>query len=199
MQCQTLKQFWRFVPAMAILFSCGATPCQSQDAGEPAGLQLVQSSDSLRVSVLGVTKGVAFLKSPEPVADGGRAEGSHPVEWMQVKVLVEMLGEVNSIGVYKSELVTPDGQPFATPKLVDGAGTVMASSTIESDLTGDLRLPTMLYPSRVPQLKDATRGKVFVFGVSGELHTGKAIRLELSFSGKKGEASGEFVFDLPVP
>lgn len=198
MQCQTHKQFWRLVPAMAILFSYGATPCQSRDAGDPAGLQLVQSSDNLRVSVLGVTKGVAFLKSPEPVVDGGRAEGSHPVEWMQVKVLVEMLGEVNSIGVYKWELVTPDGQPFATPKLVEGAGTVRASSTIESDPTGDLRLPAMIYPSRVPQLKD-TRGKVFVFGVSGELHTGKTIRLELSFSGKKSEARGEFVFDLPMP
>jgi hypothetical protein len=184
---------------MVILFSYGATLCHSQDAGEPAGLQLVQSSDNLRVSVLGVTKGVAFLKSPEPVVDGGRAEGSHPVEWMQVKVLVETLGEVDSMGVIKWELVTPEGRPFATPKPVEGAGTVRANSTIESDPTGDLRLPAMLYPSRVPQLKDATRVKVFIFGVSGELHTGKTIRLELSFSGNKSEARGKFVFDLPMP
>ncbi|MEX2113170.1 MAG: hypothetical protein WD845_08295 [Pirellulales bacterium] len=192
------KHFLGFAIATVIFCSFGATLCLSQTPGDSAGAQLTQSSEHLRATVLGVTKGVAFLEGPEPVGDGGRLEGSHPVEWLQVKVLVEMLDVADSIGAIKWELLTPEGQPFAMSKPVSGTGTGRASSIVESDLT-DPRLSALLQPSRVPPLEDATRGKVLLLGVSGKLHTGKTMQLKLSFSAQQGEPWEEFLFELPVP
>lgn len=167
-----------------------ANPCQAQTVEEVSRAQLIQTNKNRRITVLGVTRGVAFLKTTDPVVDGDREVGVNPVEWMQIKLFVEMLVDVKSIGNYRWELLTPEGKSLAT--------NAHGGSTIECDLNAP-RLPALLYPVRAPQPNVESGGKVLIFGESGDLYTGRTVHLKMSFWAKGSSKREEFRFIVPMP
>src|SRR6185295_18282669 len=118
--------------------------------------------------------GVAFLTTNDPVVDGDRAPGTKPVEWMQVKLLVELLNGVTSIGTYSWELSAADGTTLAK-----SGRELPGSSTAQWDLA-DQRLRSYLYPTKVPELREKAWGQVLILGVSGDIRQTNEVKLKIT-------------------
>ncbi len=161
---------------------------------------MVQTSESHRLSILKASRGVAFLATGEAVSVGGRDAGLHPVEWIEIYVLVETPVDAKPFVSYRWNLTTPDGEEFVTALAThsDGKnGKSRASNTIECDL-GDPQLRALLDPVRVPKRNGEWQGHVLVLRMSGHVNPGKIVHLNVSFR-KGDDMKDDFLFPILLP
>jgi hypothetical protein len=164
-----------------------------------------QTKADIRVSLLGITKGVAFLKSQAPAADGDREYGNNAVPWLRVSVLVEMLGDNPApLGPYSYELQTSEGEELVDkirhritvkgePILISGRSRGVAESDVDH-----AQLSRQLFPTAVPEVENPKQSKVFQITVSGRFRKTPTTTLLLNFR-KEGDEQ-KFVFNnIPLP
>jgi len=184
------------------LFACNQlldlNACLAGPADVGHSLQSRQSTEHGRVTVLGITRGTAFLASPAPVGDATREMGSHPVEWIRVVVFAEKLSATKGTDDYQMQLLTPEEKPFVEPvERVDKKLAERASSIMQSELS-DPRLPAILYPVELPKSNSEFGSHVFVLTISGQFPESKTGMLVMSFTTDNGKRE-TFEFDVTVP
>ena len=80
---------------------------EEERKSEIATFESVQQNKDYRVSLLGVTKGIAFVDSQELIGDGGRPPGKNAVPWMRVATVIEELTDNDETWGFIAE--TADG------------------------------------------------------------------------------------------
>ena len=88
MRCASLLAIVSVAVGAAAVFSSAEEETQKS---EIATFESVQQDKDYRVTLLGVTKGIAFLESQELINDGGRPPGKNAVPWMRVVTVIENL------------------------------------------------------------------------------------------------------------
>lgn len=198
--------------ALLAVVAVAATPDEppkAPDAGDAAAANFVstyeakQANPKLRVTLLGVTKGFAFLDSQKLVNEGGRQHGNNVMPWLRVAVLVEQLGDkADSLGVIGFEIRTADGQELVerlkvqrpgNPNAIDSRSQGTAIRRLDYQL-----LESELFPTAKPQVEKPVQSHVLVLTVSGRIRETQHAELRL----KLGNATepDEFVFkEVPLP
>ena len=165
---------------------------------EIATFESVQQDKDYRVTLLGVTKGIAFLESQELINDGGRPPGKNAVPWMRVVTVVEKLTDKDEVWGFSAE--TADGKELVGEVRFQSNGRVFTSSTsgiAEMDYNyPPLRVAT--FPVGMPEVLSAKKSKVYSFTLSGKFQHSETAVLRFSF----GDANNrrELVFKgVPLP
>ncbi|HEV7279075.1 MAG TPA: hypothetical protein VGN57_02580 [Pirellulaceae bacterium] len=174
------------------------TPASSEPAD--GGYRAARENGDFRVTLLGVTKGISFLKTPEPVGDGGRANGNHPVRWMRVAALVEALGEKNPGPTLQAE--TADGAELVDQipvELNDRVVTMRAMGIAEMDLNLNYGpFAATIFPVALPNMEANQDAKVFVYTLSGDMRPSDTATLRFQFG--MTDDQQEVVFEgVPLP
>jgi hypothetical protein len=164
-----------------------------------------QTKGKLRVSLLGVTKGVAFLDSQEPAIDGGRKHGENAITWLRAAVLVERLGdEPQAIASVGFEFRGPDGEGLVEeikyklavdtkPVVVDGHGSGVAFVDLRSG-----RLSHDFFPVAPPHVEKPDQAIVVLATQSGRILATRTATLLVRIG--NDDARQEFLFEnLPMP
>lgn len=165
---------------------------------EIATYESVQQNTDYRVSLLGLTKGIAFLDSQELIADAGRSHGNNAVPWMKVAVAIENLTNKDGHLGFKAE--TADGAELVGKIRVETNGRVTGSRS-RGTAEMDLDFPPLLaatFPTAPPKDAESKKSKVYVFTLSGKFQQSDTVTLRFTF----GEANmrRELVFkDVPLP
>jgi len=166
-------------------------------SSEIGTFESVRKNEDYRVTLLGVTKGVAFLESQELVNDGGRLPGRNVVPWMRVTTVIEKLTNKNEPLGFKAE--TADGTEFVGKINIENNGRVLGSSVFglaEMDLNYP-PLRAAIFPAEVPK-GSSPKTKVFLFTLSGKLQESDTVSFRFLF-GDEGDRR-ELVFDnVPMP
>ena len=162
--------------------------------------EVKQASQKLRVMLLGITKGVAFLESQELVSGDGRKHGNNVIPWLRVAVLVELLGDnPEPLGANGFEIRTPDGQELVEALQVQLPGiattiTSQATGVAQIDLSDSTHLALRLFPTASPEVEKPDRSQVLLLTVSGHVRDSHRAELLLKFGKEK------FVFkNIPLP
>ena len=176
----------RMIASLAgtILLCVFAVSIQGDEPRKPAigKLESTQQNDDYRVTLLGVTKGVAFLDSQELVKGGGRSHGKNVVPWMRVTTVIEKLTNKNEPQGFKAE--TDDGTEF------------VASGSAEMDLHYT-PLRDAIFPVKTPN-GTSPRTKVYLYTLSGKIPQADTVTFRFSF-GAEGDRR-ELVFkNVPMP
>jgi len=157
----------------------------------------VQQNRDYRVSLLGVTKGVAFLDSQELVSDDGRAPGNNAVPWMRVATVIEKLTDKEEPWGFKAEAA--DGKQLLAK--IDTAKNGKTSTTRSRSLAEmDLGFPSLhhvIFPTETPKgLR--SKSKVYLFTLSGRIRNSETATLRFWFGNEADRR--ELVFQsVPLP
>ena len=156
-----------------------------------------RQNEHYRVTLLGVTKGVAFLDSQKLVNDGGRPHGKNVVPWMRVTTVIEKLTNKNEPWGFKAE--TADGTEFVGNINIEKNGQVFGTRT--SGLAEmDLIFPPLraaIFPAETPK-GSSPKTKVYLFTLSGKIQESDTVTFRFSF-GDEGDRR-ELVFkNVPMP
>ena len=165
---------------------------------EIARFESVQENKDYRVSILGVTKGIAFVDSQELIGDGGRAPGKNAVPWMRVVTVIEKLSDWGEPWSYSVE--TPGGNELVGKILIERNSHVFGSrSSGIAEMDCDFPpLGAATFPVGLPEGLNAKKSKVYIFTLSGKFQPSETVVLRFSF----GDANNrrELVFkDVPLP
>jgi hypothetical protein len=165
---------------------------------EIATFESVQQNKDYRVSLLGITKGIAFVDSQELIDGGGRPPGKHAVPWMRVDTVIEKLTDKTEPLSFAAE--TSEGDELVGKLRIERNGQIVTGrmrsvTEIDSDAPS-LRLA--IFPVGLPAARDATKSKVYSFTLSGKFPRCDTMVLRFSFG---GETNGqELVFnEVPMP
>lgn len=165
---------------------------------EIATFESVQQNKDYRVSLLGVTKGIAFVNSQELISDGGRPPGKNAVPWMRVVTVVGRLTDKNEPVVFTAE--TADGKELVGKVRIESNGRVFGSRTrgiAEMDCIFP-RLRAATFPVGMPKGLNPKTSKVHAFTLSGKFQPSETVVLRCSF-GDAGDRR-ELVFKgVPLP
>lgn len=210
------RNVWRYlsiplVLVILVLLDSGSnanpgTPARAdtpQPAAKPTGAvgtyDATQESRTSRVTLLGITKGVAFLASQDLVDDGGREHGNNTVPWLRINVLVERLAD-KTVEPISWELETADGQNLVEKTTIQSHGfsiSSQASGTAQMDMPCQ-QLTSTLFPTAPPTVANPNRSSVFALTVSG--HFRKTDKAVLILGIGEGIQREEVVFkDVPIP
>ncbi len=164
-----------------------------------------QTNGRLRVSVLGITKGVAFLDSQKPVIDGGRKRGDNAIPWIRAALLVERLGDDPAqLEAVNIEFRTSKNQPLVEDfkyamsvdekrVVVNGTGSGIAFFDADYWL-----LASNLFPSAPPVVEQPDRSTILVATESGQIRDTTKATLIVNFGHEPNQQT--FVFkNCPMP
>jgi hypothetical protein len=198
--------------AVLAVVSFGATPDdrtqppeyeRASAANSVSTFEATHATQKLRVTLLGVTKGCAFLKSQELVVDGARKHGNNVISWLRVAVLVEQLGDkADSLGAIDVEIRTADQQQVVENLKVQQPGNpdAIGSRTqgIAIRMLDYQQLASETFPTAPPQVEKPAQSRVLLMTWSGSVRETHQAELRLKF-GSTTEPE-EFVFkDVPLP
>ena len=192
----------RLVPLIGVAVVVGAAAVSSNAEeelrkSEIATLETVQQDKDYRVTLLGVTKGIAFLDSQELINDGGRAPGKNAVPWMRVVTTIEKLTDKEEPWGFSAE--TADGK-----ELVGKIGYQWRNGRVFQGNTSGIAemdsnyppLRHVTFPVALPEGSNAS-SKVFAITLSGKIPSGTSV-LRFFFGEEKDRR--ELVFhDVPLP
>ena len=193
----------RHVTLAIVTVVVGAAAVFSNAEEEPrnseiASFESVQQDEDYRVTLLGVTKGIAFLESQELIGDGGRPPGKYAVPWMRVVTVIEKLTDKDEPWGFSAE--TADGKELVGKLRIESNGRVFTSrSRGSAEMDCDfppLRVAT--FPAGLPKGLSAKKSKVHSFTLSGKFQQSNTVVLRFSF----GDANNrrELVFKgVPLP
>lgn len=180
---------------------CAITDLSQADEprrSEIGTFESVQQNNDYRVSLLGVTKGIAFLDSQELVGDGGRTHGRNVVPWMRVATVIEKLTNKNEPLGFKAEAA--DGTELVGKIKIETNGRVTDSRS-RGDAEMDFGFPPLsaaIFPTRTPKESSPKNSKVHLFTLSGKFQKSDTVTLRFSFGGAHNRR--ELVFkDVPMP
>ncbi len=160
-----------------------------------------QASSKVRVTLLGITKGVAFLESQELAADGGRKHGDNVIPWLRVAVLAEGISDhPRRLGPIGIKIQTADGQEIVeslkVQRLVNGElapidGRASGVAQVALDFSPAAQ---MLFPTAPPRVEKPEQSVLLFFTMSGRVREARKAELILRFGNE------EIVFKgVPVP
>jgi len=184
------------VVGAASIFSNAEEDARKSDI---ATFESVQQNKDYRVTLLSVTKGIAFIDSQEPVADDGRPPGKNAVPWMRVVAVVETLTDKEEPWGFSAE--TPHGKELVGQVRWKTNGRVFESRTNGAIAEMDSSYPPLrfaTFPVGMPEVVAAKKSKVYSFTLSGKLQRSETAVLRFSF----GDANKrrELVFKgVPLP
>ncbi|MFI4849787.1 MAG: hypothetical protein ACIAZJ_11860 [Gimesia chilikensis] len=165
---------------------------------EIATFESVQQNRDYRVSLLGITQGIAFVDSQAPIDDGGRAPGNNVVPWMRVVTVIETLTDKDETWGFSAE--TADGKPLVGKVRIEANGRVIGSRSngiIEMDCNFP-QLPAATFPVGLPLDLNEQQSKVYSFTLSGKFQPAETAVLRFTFGDAKHRR--ELVFDdVPLP
>jgi hypothetical protein len=158
----------------------------------------VQQNKDYRVSLLGVTKGIAFVDSQELISDGGRLPGKNAVPWMRVIAVIEKLTEKDERWSFSAE--TADGQELVGKVRIESNGRVFGSRTRGiAEMDCDFpRLRAATFPVGLPEGLHAQTSKVHACTLSGKFRPSETVVLRFSFGDAKDRRELVFI-DVPLP
>lgn len=185
----------RFVAIGALVALCISCSCDRSYAQHVKGSAnpYSQTSGDKRVTVLGISRGIAFLKDASPLLNAEKESGPYPVAWVQTAVFVENLKDSQPIRFFKIELKAADGSEYVVPS------NAKLASKVTQSMTTDPRLPALLFPVKVPSVADPSRCTFFILWKAGTLYQGDKARLEIAFSDDGKSYKQKFDFILPRP
>tara|TARA_R110002073_G_C9260912_1_gene563399 strand:- start:130 stop:720 length:591 start_codon:yes stop_codon:yes gene_type:complete len=166
---------------------------------EIATFESVQQDKDYRVSLLGVTKGIAFVDSQELIGDGGRPPGKNAVPWMRVVAVIEKLTDKDETWGFSAE--TADGNELVGKVRIEWNGRVVGSRINGGIAEFDCAYPGLretTFPVGLPKGLSDKKSKVHVFTLSGKFQPSETVVLRFFF----GDANDrrELVFnDVPLP
>lgn len=193
----------RLVALIGIAVAIGAAAVYSNadeeaQKSEIATFESVQQNKDYRVSLLGVTKGIAFVDSQEPIGDGGRPPGKNVVPWMRVVTVVERLTDKNEPMSFRAE--TADGKELVGKVRIESNGRVFTSRA-RGHATMDCEFPRLraaTFPVGLPEGLNAKTSKVYAFTLSGTFQPSETVVLRCSFG--NAENRRDVVFNhVPLP
>ena len=165
---------------------------------EIATFESVQQNKDYRVSLLGVTKGIAFVDSQELIGDGGRPPGKNAVPWMRVVTIIEKLTDKNESMGFTAE--TADGKELVGKVRIESNGRVFTSRA-RGNAEMDCDFPPLraaTFPVGLPKGLNAKTSKVHAFTLSGKFQPSETVVLRFSFGDAKDRR--ELVFNnVPLP
>ena len=170
---------------------------EGQQRTEIRAFQSVQHNDDYRISLLGVTRGIAFLDSQELVREGGRAFGQNAVPWMRVATVIEKLTAKDEPWSFKAE--TADGTELPGKLRIETNGHIQPSRVrglAEMDLQ-DPPLRAAIFPTETPK-GSSPNTKVYLFTLSGEIPKSESVTFRFSF-GEEGERRELLFQNVPLP
>ena len=157
----------------------------------------VRQNEDYRVTLLVVTKGVAFLDSQKLVGDGARPHGKNVVPWMRVTTVIEKLTNKNEAPGFKAE--TADGTEFVGKMNIETNGHVVGSRS-RGLAEMDLHYPPLrnaIFPAETPK-GSSPKTKVYLFTLSGKIPDSDTVSLRFSFGDEDDRR--ELVFkNVPMP
>lgn len=165
---------------------------------EIARFESVQENKDYRVSILGVTKGIAFVDSQELIGDGGRAPGKNAVPWMRVVTVIERLSDRDEPWSYSVE--TAGGNELVGKVIIESNGRVFGSRS-RGLAEMNFNYPPLrdaTFPVGMPEVLNVKKSKVYAWTLSGKFRPSETVVLRYSF----GDANDrrELVFkDVPLP
>lgn len=158
----------------------------------------VQQNRDYRVSLLGITKGIAFVDSQAPIDDGGRPPGNNAVPWMRVVAVIEKRTDKDETWGFNAE--TADGKELVGKVRIESNGRVIgsrATGIAEMDCDSP-RLRAATFPVGLPQDLNEQQSKVYSFTLSGKFQPAETVVLRFTFGDSKNRR--ELVFDdVPLP
>lgn len=190
----TLMSVAVVVGAVAVLSSAEEETRKS----EIATFESVQQDKDYRVSLLGITKGIAFLDSQELINDGGRSPGKNAVPWMRVVTVIERLTDKDETWGFSAE--TADGKELVGKVRIEWNGRVIGSrisglAEMDCDLP---RLREATFPVGMPKGLNVKTSKVHAFTLSGKFPPSETVVLRFFFGDKNNRR--ELVFKgVPLP
>lgn len=176
-----------------------SSPVAKTRVSEITTFDSVQQNNDYRVSLLGITKGIAFVDSQEPIGDGSRAPGKNAVPWMRVVAVIEKLTGKDETSKFRAE--TADGQELVGKLQVESNGRVVGSRVNGGIAEFDCDHPALreaAFPVGLPEdLKD-DKCQVYAFTLSGKFQASETAVLRFAFGDKDDRR--ELVFkDVPLP
>ncbi|QDT28329.1 hypothetical protein Enr10x_36710 [Gimesia panareensis] len=157
-----------------------------------------QQNRDYRVSLLGITKGIAFVDSQALIDDGGRAPGNNAVPWMRVVAVIEKLTDKDESWGFNAETV--EGKALVGKVRIESNGRVVGSHSsgiAEMDCNSP-RLRAATFPVGLPQDLNEQQSKVYSFTLSGKFQPAETVVLRFTFGDSKNRR--ELVFhDVPLP
>ncbi|QGQ26261.1 hypothetical protein F1728_27865 [Gimesia benthica] len=158
----------------------------------------VQQNKDYRVSLLGITKGIAFVDSQALIDEGGRPPGNNAVPWMRVVAVIEKRTDKDETWGFSAE--TTDGKPLVGKVRIEANGRVIGSRSngiTEMDCNSP-QLPAATFPVGLPQDLNEQQSKVYSFTLSGKFQPAETVVLRFTFGDAKKRR--ELVFDdVPLP
>ena len=185
--------------AVVIAVCAVADSLNADESGksEIATYKSVQQNKDYRVSLLNVTKGIAFLDSQELINDGGRAPGKNAVPWMRVVTVIEKLTDQDEPWGFRAE--SADGKELVGKIRIERNSHVFGSRTsgiAEMDLHSS-PLRAAIFPAETPK-GSSPKSKVYLFTLSGKIQESDTVTFRFSF-GDEGDRR-ELVFkNVPMP
>ena len=161
-------------------------------------LESVLQNRDYRVSLLGITKGIAFVDSQAPIDDGGRPPGNNAVPWMRVVAVIEKRTDKDEMWGFNAE--TTDGKPLVGKVRIEANGRVIGSrSSGITEMDCDTpQLPATTFPVGLTQDLNEQQSKVYAFTLSGKFQPAETAVLRFTFGDAKHRR--ELVFDdVPLP
>ncbi|WP_164103575.1 hypothetical protein [Candidatus Laterigemmans baculatus] len=187
-------------------FSSGYAEDSPGDAAQ-SYISQYQSTKSIRdnrVTLLGITKGVAFLNQQDFDPVKGREHGGNAVPWLRVSALVEAIGDAKIEGEalhqYHLKVVTDDGGNLIKPINVRVDGRSFVSRSYESaPMALDYKpLASGIFPTVPPAVEKPENAVVVVFTYSGDIRASETAELRFGIGVKDRHL--EVVFDnVPMP
>ena len=150
-----------------------------------------------RVSLLGVTKGVAFVDSQELVDDGGRPHGINVVPWLRVAAVIEKLTDKREPWDFKAEAA--DGKAFVGKINIERSGHVFGSRG-NGIAEMDLHFPPLrhaIFPLDAPK-GSSPKTKVYLFTLSGNIQESDTVTFRFTF-GNAGDRRELAFKNVPMP
>ena len=177
--------------AVAAWAGSGVSSGDEEQESEIPTFESVQQNDDYQISLLGVTRGIAFLDTQELVSGGGRAPGNNAVPWMRVATVIEKLTDKDEPWGFKAE--TADGTELPGRISIETNGhihTSRASGLAEMDLHYP-PLRAAIFPTETPK-GSSPKTKVYLFTLSGKIQESDTVTFRFSF-GDEGDRR-ELVF-----
>lgn len=162
--------------ATSVTESSGVTPCITSKA-----------TRDYRVTLLGITKGIAFLDSKNRVSGDGRSRGKNAVPWVRVAVMIERPEKKDGIWRFYAQTVDDQG--------------VVQSVKLAGITEMDLNYPPLaaaIFPTSIPEVDSPERAKVHLITLSGVSPESKLAMMRFEF-GSEAQRQ-ELIFEnIPLP
>ena len=183
--------------AVVAWLGSGVSSGDEEQVTEIPAFESVQKNDDYQISLLGVTRGIAFLDTQELVSDGGRAFGNNAVPWMRVATVIEKLTDKDEPWGFKAE--TADGKELPGKLRIETNGHIHTSH-VRGLAEMDLQYPPLqatIFPTETPK-GSSPKTKVYLFILSGEIPKCDHVTLRFSF-GEEGDRRGLVFENVPMP